>query len=766
MFRAVTLSLLSLALATPLAAQDNDFFGAAVAFSGRDLLVVKQAPARGPAAIHVFRQAGGGWTKVEELRAPGAIERGFALSPSMAAAGDAVYVGSGDPDNVWGAHGFRRAATGWVSAGDAAIGEQVPAGEGEVTLGTVMRILQPQPRQVAASGNMLLIGFQQQAHLFRQTGSGWTRVPVAASAPPGFGSAVAVGDRVAFVGTPLGGGGRVAVLAPAGEGWGEVATLAPEGLAASARFGASLAFDGTTLAVGAPGAGAVFLYTDTGSGWQQRARLEPQHRNFGAALAVRGDELLVGAGDPTVSLFRSVDGAWRLVHTFEAPPSGAGSSQFGSTVALGDPGVAIGAPFAVGGRGRAWIYPRQGEGFGEPTELAPDAGPQTLTGAEVKCEDGMAGGFECTDVDLASFLSIESLGGGVNERVSDIWGWTDPDTGREYALVGRTGALVFVDITDAASPRVVGELPANPSGARDIKVYRNHAFMTGDGAGDHGLVVFDLTRLRGVTDRRTFTADTVYHGIASAHNLVIDTVGALAIPVAASSGGETCGGGLHMVDISTPKAPRFAGCYTDSEGLIAPGRTHDAQCVTYDGPDRDYQGHGICFAANETALRIVDVTDRANPVPISRAGFPGQAYIHQGWLTEDKRHYYLNDELDELVGTADRTRTVIFDVADLDDPVMVGQFFGDDASTDHNMYVKGNRLYQANYQSGLRIWDISDPLHPVQVGHFDTTPYQGNASGFYGAWTAFPYFESGTVIVSSMQEGLFMLMPKPVTLVP
>jgi choice-of-anchor B domain-containing protein len=764
MFRVVTLSLFAVALAAPLVAQDNDFFGAAVAFSGRDLLVVKRAPARGPAAVHLFRQAGGSWTKVTELRAPGAIERGFALSPSIAATGDAVYVGSGDPDNAWGAHGFRHDGDAWVRAGDAAVGEVIPAGTGPVTLGTVMRILQPQARQVAASGEMLLIGFGQEAHLFRRAGGDWNRVPVSATAAPGFGASVAIGERVGFVGTPLG-GGRVTVIAPAGDGWGEVATLAPEGLASSARFGAAMAFDGTTLAVGAPGAGAVFLYTDTGDGWQQRARIEPSHRNFGAAVAIRDNELLVGAGDPTVSLFRPVGGEWRLVTTFEAPVTGA-NGQFGTALALGDPGVAIGAPFAVGGRGRVWIYPRQGDGFGQPTELAPDAGPQTLTGAEAKCEDGMAGGFECTDVNLASFLSIESLGGGPSERVSDIWGWTDPITKREYALVGRTGALVFVDISDPASPKVVGDLPANPSGARDIKVYSNHAYMTGDGAGDHGLVVFDLTRLRGATAGQSFTADTIYHGIASAHNLIIDTVGALAIPVAASSGGETCGGGLHMVDISTPKAPRFAGCYTDSEGLVAPGRTHDAQCVTYDGPDADYQGRGICFAANETALRIVDVTDRANPTPISRAGFPGQAYIHQGWLTEDKHYYYLNDELDELVGTANRTRTVIFDVEDLDDPVMVGEFFGDDASTDHNMYVKGNRLYQANYQSGLRIWDVSDPVNPVQVGHFDTTPYQGNAAGFYGAWTAFPFFESGTVIVSSMQEGLFMLKPKPATLVP
>ncbi|MEX1050847.1 MAG: choice-of-anchor B family protein, partial [Gemmatimonadales bacterium] len=445
-------------------------------------------------------------------------------------------------------------------------------------------------------------------------------------------------------------------------------------------------------------------------------------------------------------------------------PDGATTGGFGASLALGDPGAAIGAPFAHGGRGRVYVY---AQGAAEPVELAPPGTPPVQTGEEVSCADGEAGGFRCSNVDMQAFLTIEALGGRPGERVSDIWGWSDPATGREYALVGRTSAMVMVDVTDATSPRVVGEMPANPSGARDIKVYRNHAFLTGDGAGQHGLMVFDLTRLRGVTGAPvTFAPDTVYRGIASAHNLAIDTVHAVAIPVSVSGGGETCGGGLHLVDISNPRAPTFAGCYTDTEGLIAPGRTHDVQCVRYHGPDQAHQGRNICFASNETALRIVDVTDRANPAPLSAGRYPGAAYIHQGWLTDDHRFFYLNDELDELVGTTERTRTMIWDVSDLDDPVMVGTYLGPDGATDHNLFIKGNRMYQANYQAGFRVIDISDPVAPREVGFFDTTPYDGNPGGFYGAWTAYPFFPSGNVIVSSMQEGLFVLRPRPERLVP
>ena len=161
-----------------------------------------------------------------------------------------------------------------------------------------------------------------------------------------------------------------------------------------------------------------------------------------------------------------------------------------------------------------------------------------------------------------------------------------------------------------------------------------------------------------------------------------------------------------MIDIREPVNPTFAGCYTDTEGLVWQGRTHDAQCVEYSGPDGDFHGRQICFASNETALRIVDVTEKDAAVPLAAATYPGMAYIHQGWLTDDQRYYYMNDELDELTGLAPTTRTLVWDVAELDDPVVVSEYFGPTKATDHNLYIKGDRMYQANYHAGFRVVDI------------------------------------------------------------
>ena len=70
-------------------------------------------------------------------------------------------------------------------------------------------------------------------------------------------------------------------------------------------------------------------------------------------------------------------------------------------------------------------------------------------------------------------------------------------------------------------------------------------------------------------------------------------------------------------------------------------------------------------------------------------------------------------------------------------------------------------MYQSNYVSGLQILDISDPVNPKEVGHFDTVPWGENAPGFAGSWSNYPYFESGTIVVSSITEGVFLVRKSP-----
>jgi len=274
-------------------------------------------------------------------------------------------------------------------------------------------------------------------------------------------------------------------------------------------------------------------------------------------------------------------------------------------------------------------------------------------------------------------------------------------------------------------------------------------------------------RDRDVTSPQTFDEDNIYKGVFSSHNLFINEETGFAYAVGSDSGGETCGGALHMMDLKAdPLYPEFVGCFNEPRtGRNGSGTTHDVQCVVYRGPDTDYAGQEVCLSANGTALSIADVTDKANPVGISVAEYPNTAYTHQGWLTEDHRFFYLNDEGDEASEIVDATRTMIFDLTDLDEPVLAGEYFADNSAIDHDLYIKGNMMYQTNYLAGLRLIDISDPENPVEVGSFDTVPYGPNDnSPVLGAWSSYPYFESGIIVVTSGREGVFFLKKQEIDL--
>ncbi|MGH7699751.1 MAG: choice-of-anchor B family protein, partial [Gemmatimonadales bacterium] len=532
--------------------------------------------------------------------------------------------------------------------------------------------------------------------------------------------------------------------------------------------------------VGAPGfgeAGAVFVFApDSATGqWTDRGRLAAfdgsRGTAFGAALEFVGPELWVGApgaaafAGAVYRLRRDAAGEWWGAVKL-ADSSLQSRDRFGApVVARGDIAV-VGVTGADFGEGVALIFERDGR-TGEwrrTSRLFSESEPlAAVTGGQVRCTDGAAAIFRCGDVDLLSFLPVQALGGRRGIRLNDLWGWTDPETGREYALVGRMDATAFVDVTEPTRPVYLGALPltpgARPATWRDIKIYKDHAFIVSDGAGPHGMQVFDLRRLRAVRNPPvTFTEAAHYDRIHSAHNIVINEATGFAYSVGSSMGGETCGGGLHMIDIRDPGRPTFAGCFADpATGRRKTGYTHDAQCVTYRGPDAEHRGKEICFGANETALAIADVSDKAKPVALARAEYPNVGYAHQGWLTEDQRYFFMDDEGDELAGTVPGTRTLIWDVSDLDDPVLAKEYLSENHASDHNLYIRGNLVYQSNYLSGLRILDITDPTSPRPAGHFDTVPWGEDEPSFGGSWSNYPFFPSGIVVVTSGQEGVFVV---------
>jgi choice-of-anchor B domain-containing protein len=371
------------------------------------------------------------------------------------------------------------------------------------------------------------------------------------------------------------------------------------------------------------------------------------------------------------------------------------------------------------------------------------------TFAQSPCVDGLAGGlYPCENVDLLKFMPTATIGGG---NTNDIWGWTDPDTGKEYALVGRTSGTSFVDISDPVNPVYLGNLPKPTTNStwRDVKVYNNHAFIVSEATGS-GMQVFDLTRLRDVLNPPVvFTSDAFYNSFSRAHNIAINEETGFAYVV----GSNTFSGGLHIINIQNPLNPVLAGDYA------LDGYTHDAQIVVYQGLDTDYIGRQIAFCSNEDAITVVDVTDPTDTQTISVNPYDNSAYTHQCWLTEDHRYLLVCDELDET-NLQVNTTTFIWDMADLDNPQMIGTYVSTEAAIDHNLYTRGNLVYLSSYRAGLRILDSENVENSIlsEVAFFDIYPANNNAN-FNGSWSNYPYFASGVVILTGIETGLYIVKP-------
>lgn len=421
-----------------------------------------------------------------------------------------------------------------------------------------------------------------------------------------------------------------------------------------------------------------------------------------------------------------------------------------------------------------------------------------VTGRAVACEAGEAAGFPCARVTLLSFLPLAAIDGDFSQdhttavEANDLWGWVDLVTDRRYALVGLSNGVAVVEVTDPVRPYLVAFLPepahdhahkTRPDrtaheGAslwRDIKTYGPYALVVSDNNPGHGLQVFDLRQLRTLSQTPAVLDPVAhYHGFGTAHNLVVNEATGFAYAVGVQEHPDSlqhCNFGYHAVDLADPQQPRFAGCFRSSLPRYnrphEQGYTHDAQCVVYRGLDPDYQNREICVGADETGVGILDVTDKANVQEIATISqYPNVGYAHQGWFDEAQRYFYLGDELDEVQGwrayergaqpNPPRTRTLIFDLEDLDHPRLAAEYLAATSVIDHNLFVRGDLLFQANYTAGLRVLDISEREHPVEVAFFDTYPW-GDPVKFAGAWGVYPFLADEVVLVSSIGEGLFVL---------
>lgn len=408
-----------------------------------------------------------------------------------------------------------------------------------------------------------------------------------------------------------------------------------------------------------------------------------------------------------------------------------------------------------------------------------EAVPQNRT----PCQNGKAGPYPCKSIDFLSQMPLDQFTTNPTSA-SDIWGFVDQNDNKEYAIIGLRKGTAVVDVSNPENPKEVGIIPGRISTWRDIKVFQKkdaqsgrwkaYAYVTSEDAVSssalqqpaipQGLQIIDLTKL----PHSVSLADT-YTGFKTAHNIYIGNVDyetGAALPNLTpyvfilgsnlNDGSFPRGGAFRVLDLQDP---------TNPVEITAPPMgteyVHDATSLVIQDDPRTTDckaGHNPCelfIDYNEDTVDIWDMTDKSAPEKISSTGYPESVYVHSGWWTEDKRHLFIQDELDEQRNGSNTTLRVM-DISDLTSPVIKVAWQGSTEAIDHNGFVKGNRYYMSNYRRGLTILDTQNPELPTEVAFFDTFP-QSDSAQFSGAWGVYPYLPSGTILVSDIQGGLFVL---------
>jgi len=327
---------------------------------------------------------------------------------------------------------------------------------------------------------------------------------------------------------------------------------------------------------------------------------------------------------------------------------------------------------------------------------------------------------------------------------NEIWGLAVNN--REFAVIGTTEGTHFIDVTDPSNPVEVQLVEGAVSGPaiihRDYHDKGCYLYAVADeptsanAINKSTLQIMDISNLPGEVTVVYDSEELLFRS----HNIFIDEPNDRLYAFIAN--GDNLGfSAMRIYDISVPENPQFLALHNELGGV-------NIQQV-HDGYVKDHISY---LNLGPGGFAIVDFTDAVNPTVLgSLDNYPEQGYNHSGWLSQDGQYYYMADENWGL-------RMKVIDVSDPSDLEVINFIdAGNTAPTSipHNQIVACDYLYVSYYYDGLQVYNISDPANPIRIAEYDTSR-EPDAQSYKGAWGVYPFLPSGNILVSDMQEGLFV----------
>lgn len=325
----------------------------------------------------------------------------------------------------------------------------------------------------------------------------------------------------------------------------------------------------------------------------------------------------------------------------------------------------------------------------------------------------------------------------ISEDCNDIWGFVD-SSGTEYAVIGTITETRIYNLKDPANAQLVYRAPGARSLWRDIKYWNNHLYVTHD-QDTFGITIIDVSKAPDTFSHIQYKPSLTIGGstnrLLRAHNLYIDEKGFAYI----------------------------AGHNISRKGVLILDLNQDPDMPVYMGAANSFYSHDA-FVRNDTlysselgaGFGIYDVTDKTNPIEIAR-GKSGHNFTHNAWLSTDGKVLFTTDEV--ASGYLES-----YDISNLSNIRYLDRYKTNPGNTrviPHNTHILGDFAITSWYTDGVIINDVSDPSNLVKVGSYDTYPQNVPASGtlYLGDWGAYPFLPSGLILVSDINNGLFVLKP-------